>query len=91
MPEDTMLLIDDLLMAPVRGLLFVVREIAKAAEEESAADERAVIAELATLHRALDSGQLTEEAFDAREAKLLARLDQLHGKDSGYDAGSHGS
>jgi hypothetical protein len=91
MPGDAMLLIDDLLMAPVRGLLFVVREIAKAAEEESAADERTVMAELAALHRALDSGQLSEDAFDTREAELLEQLDRLHGKDPGDNAGSHGS
>jgi hypothetical protein len=86
-----MLFIDDLLMAPVRGLLFVVREIGKAAAEERAADERAVMAELATLHRALDSGQLTEDAFDAEEAKLLEQLDRLQGKEFGNGAGEHGS
>ena len=86
-----MLLIDDLLMAPVRGLLFVVREIGKAVAEEKVADERAVIAGLATLHRALDSGQLTEDAFDAEEAKLLEQLDRLQGRGFGYDAGAHGS
>ena len=86
-----MLLIDDLLMAPVRGLLFVIREIGKAVAEEKAADERAVIAGLATLHRALDSGQLTEDAFDAEEAKLLEQLDRLQGREFGYDAGAHGS
>jgi hypothetical protein len=49
------------------------------------------MAELAALHRALDSGQLTEDAFDTREAELLEQLDRLHGKDPGDNAGSHGS
>ena len=31
--------------------------------------------------------ELTEDAFDVREAKLLARLDRLRGQDSGDDAG----
>ncbi|MGD1035855.1 MAG: gas vesicle protein GvpG [Roseiarcus sp.] len=74
-----MLLIDDLLMAPCRGLMFVLREIAKAAQEEQAAEKRAVMVELAALHRSLDSGRLTEEAFDAQETRLLERLDRLRG------------
>jgi hypothetical protein len=35
--------------------------------------------ELAALHRSLDSGRLTEEAFDAQETRLLERLDRLRG------------
>jgi hypothetical protein len=85
------LLIDDLLMAPVRGLLFVLRELAKAADEEQAGDKRAVMAELAALHRSLDSGQLTEDAFDVQEANLLERLDRLQGRDAGDDADPYGS
>jgi hypothetical protein len=82
-----MFLIDNLLMAPVNGLLFVFREVAKAADEARAGDERALMADLAVLHRSLDAGELTEDAFDAQEAKLLERLDQLHGVGSGDDAG----
>ena len=85
-----MLLIDDLLTAPFRGLLFVLREIAKAAEEERAGEERAAMGELAALHRALESGQLTEDAFDEREARLLERLDRMRGLQPGDDAVSHG-
>jgi hypothetical protein len=85
-----MLLIDDLLMAPVRGLLFVLREVGNAAEEERANEQRAAMAELAALHRSLDSGELTETEFDARESKLLERLDRLRGQ-SGGDADAHGA
>jgi hypothetical protein len=86
-----MLLIDDLLMAPVRGLMFVLREVAKSAQEERAAEQRTLMAELAALHRALDSGELTEAAFDEREAVLLARLDRLRGRDSPEDDDPHGT
>ena len=91
-----MLLIDDLLMAPVRGLMFVLREVARAADEEQTGEQRSVMAELVALHRAMETGQLTEDAFDAREAKLLERLDRLRGLEAGGlepgdDTGSHGS
>lgn len=81
-----MLLIDNLLMAPGRGLLFVLRQVAKAAEEELEGEERAVLAELSALHRSLDSGELTEGAFDAQEARLLERLDRIHGVEPDHDA-----
>lgn len=85
-----MLLIDDLLMAPFKGLLFILREVKKAADEEQAGDERATMAELSGLHRALEDGQLTEAAFDAQETRLLERLDWIRGVDSGDDTASHG-
>ena len=72
-----MFLIDDLLMAPARGLMFVLREIGKAADVEREADKRRLMADLADLHRALDAGTLSDEDFDAKEAVLLERLDRL--------------
>ena len=76
-----MLFIDDLLAAPLRGLVFVLKKIDQAVQEEIALDERAIMTELSTLHRALDSGAITEAEFDAREQALLRRLDRLHGED----------
>ncbi len=86
-----MLLIDDLLMSPVRGLMFVLREVAKSAEAEQEAEERTVMAQLSALHRALDNGEITEDAFDAQESRLLARLDHIRGTEPGDDAGSNGT
>lgn len=80
-----MLLVDDLLAAPFRGLMFVLREIDKAVQAERAAENRAAMAELSELHRALDRGQVTEAEFDAREQVLLQRLDSLQGGRRGDD------
>ncbi len=82
-----MLLIDDLLSAPLRGLVFVLKKIDQAVQEEIDLDERAIMAELSALHRTLDSGAITEAEFDAREQVLLHRLDRLRGED-GTDANS---
>jgi len=76
-----MFLIDNLLTAPLRGLVFVLKKIDEAVQEEVEAEERAIMADLSSLHRALDSGAITEAAFDAREQELLCRLDQLHSED----------
>lgn len=82
-----MLLIDDLLAAPVRGLMFVLREIADAADAEREAEQRTVMSELAALHRRLDAGAIGEADFDRSEQDLLQRLDRLHGAEE-PDVGS---
>jgi len=79
--DEVMFLIDDLLAAPLHGLLFVLKKIDQAVQEEVAADERAIMAELSALHRALDTGAITQADFDAREQVLLQRLDRLRGED----------
>lgn len=74
-----MLLIDDLLAAPLRGLVFVLREIDNAVQAAREADERGIMAELTELHRRLDGGRITAADFDAHEQALLQRLDGLRG------------
>jgi Gas vesicle protein G len=83
-----MLLIDDLLAAPLRGLFFVLKEVNAAVQAEQAADERQIIAELAELHRKLDTSQITEADFDVSEERLLQRLGTLRGE-GGANAGDH--
>ncbi len=73
-----MIIIDSLLAAPLRGLMFVLEKINEAVQEEAEAEERTIMADLSALHRALDSGAITEADFDGREQKLLDRLDHLH-------------
>jgi hypothetical protein len=66
-----------LLMSPVTGLTFVLREIAQAVGEARDADRRAAMAELQELHRLIEKGRISEAEFDEREAVLLDRLDSL--------------
>ena len=73
-----MFIIDDLLAAPLRALMFVVEKIDEAVQAEIEAEERTIMADLTALHRALDSGTIGEAEFDGRERKLLDRLDHLH-------------
>ena len=75
-----MLLIDDLLAAPFRGLMFILSEINNAVEAEQEADERRIMSALAGLNRRLDEGQITEAEFEAEEQALLSRLDRPHGQ-----------
>jgi hypothetical protein len=76
-----MFLVDDLLMAPAKGLLWVFKEIHDAAQQELAGEGEAVTAALSELYQKLESGQLTEAEFDSREKVLLDRLDRLQAQE----------
>lgn len=76
-----MFLIDDLLMSPVKGVLWVFKEIHDAAEQELAGEGEAITAALSELYMKLETGQLTEAEFDAQEKVLLDRLDRLQAEE----------
>jgi hypothetical protein len=72
-----MFFVDDLLMSPIKGVLWVFKEIHDAAQQELAGESEAITAALSELYMKLDTGQITEEQFDAQEKMLLDRLDRL--------------
>jgi hypothetical protein len=73
-----MFVVDDLLMAPARGLLWILQEIHRAAQEEQVTDAESITAELSALYMRLETGNLTEQQFNAEEKLLLERLDKIH-------------
>jgi hypothetical protein len=81
-----MLIVDDLVTAPVKGILWVFEKIHQAAEEEIENRRARTRAELSELYMQLETGKITEEEFDAREKKLLARLDQIKAMQEGKAA-----
>ncbi|MBU1184316.1 MAG: gas vesicle protein GvpG [Proteobacteria bacterium] len=72
-----MFLVDDILLAPVRGLFWIFKEIRDAAEEEQANEAEAITTKLSELYMMLETGQMTEAEFDAKEKALLDRLDAI--------------
>jgi hypothetical protein len=81
-----MVLVDDLLMFPVRGVLWVFREIHRAAQEEMATEADSITAELRTLYMRLETGKMSEAEFATEEKILLDRLDKIQGRGSGLEA-----
>jgi hypothetical protein len=80
-----MLLVDDILLSPMRGLLWIFEEIRDAAEQELHEEANAITLQLQQLYGMLESKAITEAEFDLREAKLLDRLDQLQQEDHFLD------
>ena len=72
-----MFLVDDVVLAPIHGLLWIFRKIRDAAEEEVAGEADSITAELSELYMRLETGRITEAEFEARERVLLDRLDAI--------------
>ena len=70
-----MLLIDDILLSPIHGLLWVFQEIHHAGEAAVAGEAETITSSLSELYMMLETGQMTEAEFDAAEKVLLDRLD----------------
>jgi hypothetical protein len=81
-----MLLVDDLLLAPIYGLLWIFGKIHDAAQEEIAGEADAITEELRELYMMLETGRITEAEFDARERTLLDRLEAVQDRESEPDA-----
>lgn len=80
-----MLLVDDLLLAPIHGLLWIFGKIHEAAQEEIAGAADAITEELRELYMMLETGRITEADFDARERTLLDRLEAVQDRESESD------
>ena len=76
-----MFLIDDILLAPAKGVLWVFQEIHDAAQQELAGESETITAALSELYMRLETEQITEAEFDAQETTLLDRLDRLHAEE----------
>jgi hypothetical protein len=80
-----MLLVDDMLVFPARGILWVFREIHKAACEEVAAEADTITERLKSLYAQLEAGRISSQEFDAQEKVLLDRLDAIEGQGEGAE------
>lgn len=73
------LVVDDILFFPAKSLLFIFKEIHKAALEELAQQAENTRAELSQLYLRFEGGEIVPDDFDRLEAELLDRLDELEG------------
>jgi len=71
-----MFLLDNLLLAPGKAVLFLLEEVAKKAQEEFL-DDDSVRQELQEIYAMLDAGRISEQEFEAREHRLVERLQQI--------------
>ncbi len=72
-----MFLVDDVILMPFRGILWILNEINHAAAQEMDDEADAITVQLSDLYMMLETGAITEEEFAAQEENLLNRIDQL--------------
>lgn len=71
-----MLLIDDILLAPIKGGIWVAEKVKKIAEQELY-DEGRIKERLMELQLKFELDEISEEEYEKQEEELLARLDAI--------------
>ncbi|HEU4391396.1 MAG TPA: gas vesicle protein GvpG [Blastocatellia bacterium] len=71
-----MFLIDDLLLAPISGLKFILSQIQTVADRELN-DESVIKEHILELQMRLELGEVSEDDFREQEAELFARLREI--------------
>jgi len=84
------LIVDDILLFPVRSILWIFREVHDAAQQELATEAELIKTELRELYMMLETGRISEEEFETREKALLDRLDRLEEEGLGADEQDQG-
>jgi hypothetical protein len=72
-----MLLVDDILFSPVKGINWIFKKIHELAEEELSGEADRIRDTLTELYMQLETGEITEEEFEKKETLLLDKLDAL--------------
>jgi len=72
-----MFLIDDILLAPIKGFLAVCNKIKEIAEEEMEDTPEKLKKELLDLQMLLEAGQISEKQHLKKEKNILERLSAL--------------
>lgn len=70
-----MFFLDDVVLSPFKGFLFIAKEVAKAVDQARENDRASAMKELSMLHQRLEAGEITDDEFEDRESELLDLLE----------------
>lgn len=74
-----MLFVDDLLFAPITGFKFILRTLARVAEEQYT-DDAPIKQQLLELQVQLEQGDITEDEYIDQEAAILRQLRDIENR-----------
>lgn len=74
-----MFLIDDILLAPLKGVIFIGKKINEVIDKEMS-DEGSIKERLMRLQLKFEMDEIDEEEYDRREDELLNLLEQIREK-----------
>ena len=72
-----MFIIDDILLSPIKGLLYIFKEIEKIAREEKEDTAEKLKKELLETQMLFETDQISEEEYSKKEKNVLERLNAL--------------
>ncbi|MEI6885057.1 MAG: gas vesicle protein GvpG [Bacteroidota bacterium] len=77
-----MFLIDDILLAPLKGIIFIGKKINEVIEKEMS-DEGSIKERLMALQLKFEMDEIDEEEYDRREDELLKLLERIREEKAG--------
>jgi len=72
-----MFLIDDILLAPLKGVVWLGKKINEVVEKEQLSDEGQIKEKLMELQLKFELDEINEEEYNRQENELLSRLDAI--------------
>jgi len=82
-----MFLIDDILLAPLNGIIWLGKKINEVAEKEFS-DEGLIKERLMEVQMKFEMDKISEKEYNKQEAELLARLDAIRKSKENVDSAS---
>jgi hypothetical protein len=82
-----MFIIDDILLAPLNGIIWLGKKINEVAEKEFS-DEGLIKEKLMELQLNFELDKISEKEYNKKEAELLARLDAIRKAKEDVDSAS---
>lgn len=72
-----MFIIDDILLAPIKGFVYLAKKVQELADEELMDTEEKIKTELLDLQMLFETDQISEEEYQKKEEDVLERLNAL--------------
>lgn len=72
-----MFLLDDLIISPIKGLLWLGEKVKELADAENDDDEGKIREKLMAAQLRFELDEITEEEYTKEEKKLLAQLEEI--------------
>lgn len=72
-----MFILDDIFMAPIKGIVFLAEKVKEVADREMVDDENKLKQKLQEAQMLFEMDQISEEEYDKREQNILKRLTAL--------------
>lgn len=70
------LIIDDIILAPIRFPVWVARKLSESAEKEMTDDSR-IYEDLLELQMRNELGEISDEEYDRQETRLMEKLEEI--------------